>query len=123
MFSFSFSNNTNLWNQKGSAINGPLAGSESGYSISLSGNGNRILEIAQEWPQSMDRINFTTVIFLENGLPAQGARITYFGLKYNPDNFLGWRFLYRNIGITVEEKTLALSRMQELDPLNSDLKS
>ena len=88
-----------------------------------SGNGNRILEIAQEWPQSMDRINFTTVIFLENGLPAQGARITYFGLKYNPDNFLGWRFLYRNIGITVEEKTLALSRMQELDPLNSDLKS
>ena len=39
---FELSNNTNLWNQKGSAINGLLAGSESGYSISLSGNGNRI---------------------------------------------------------------------------------
>ena len=39
---FELSNNTNLWKQKGSAINGPLAGSESGYSISLSGNGNRI---------------------------------------------------------------------------------
>ena len=88
-----------------------------------SGNGNRILEIAQEWPQSMDRINITTGLFLENGLPAQGARITYFGLKFNPDNFSGWRYLYSNIGITVEEKTLALSRMQELDPLNPDLKS
>lgn len=88
-----------------------------------SGNGNRILEIAQEWPYSMDRINITTGIFLENGLPKQGAQITYFGLKYNPDNFFGWRFLYSNSGITIEEKTLALSRMQELDPLNPDLKS
>ena len=88
-----------------------------------SGNGNRILEIAQEWPQSMDRINITTGLFLENGLPVQGAQITYFGLKYNPDNFFGWRFLYSNSGITIEEKTLALSRMQELDPLNPDLKS
>ena len=88
-----------------------------------SGNGNRILEIAQEWPQSMDRINITTGIFLENGLPKQAAQITYFGLKYNPDNFFGWRFLYSNSGITIEEKTLALSRMQELDPLNPDLKS
>jgi hypothetical protein len=87
-----------------------------------SGNGNRILEIAQEWPQSMDRINITTGIFLENGLTKQGAEITYFGLKYNPDNFLGWRFLYSNTGITVEEKTLALKRMLELDPLNSLLK-
>jgi O-antigen ligase len=87
-----------------------------------SGNGNKILEIAQEWPQSMDRINITTGIFLENGLPEQSAQITYFGLKYNPDNFLGWRSLYINTDITVEEKTLALSKMQELDPLNSDLK-
>jgi len=87
-----------------------------------SGNGNKILEIAQEWPQSMDRINITTGIFLENGLPKQGAQIAYFGLKYNPDNFSGWRFLYINTDITVEEKTLALSKMQELDPLNSDLK-
>lgn len=88
-----------------------------------SGNGNRILEIAQDWPQSMDRINITTGIFLENGLPKQAAQITYFGLKYNPDNFFGWRFLYSNSGITIEEKTLALTRMQELDPLNPDLKS
>ena len=38
---FELSNN-NLWRQKGSAINGPRVGSESGYSISLAGNGNRI---------------------------------------------------------------------------------
>ena len=38
---FELSNN-NLWRQKGSAINGPQVGSESGYSISLAGNGNRI---------------------------------------------------------------------------------
>ena len=38
---FALSNN-NLWRQKGSAINGPRANSESGYSISLAGNGNSI---------------------------------------------------------------------------------
>ena len=38
---FELSNN-NVWRQKGSVINGPRAGSESGYSISLAGNGNRI---------------------------------------------------------------------------------
>jgi len=39
---FELSNNTNSWIQKGSNINGPRPGSESGYSISLAGNGNRI---------------------------------------------------------------------------------
>ena len=38
---FELSNN-NVWRQKGSVINGPRAASESGYSISLTGNGNRI---------------------------------------------------------------------------------
>jgi len=39
---FELSNNTNKWLQKGFAINGQTLGSESGYSISLAGNGNRI---------------------------------------------------------------------------------
>jgi len=39
---FELSNNTNKWFQKGSNINGPSVGSESGYSISLAGSGNSI---------------------------------------------------------------------------------
>jgi hypothetical protein len=39
---FELSNNTNSWIQKGSNVNGPRPASESGYSISLAGNGNRI---------------------------------------------------------------------------------
>jgi len=39
---FELSSNTNSWIQKGFAINGQTLGSESGYSISLAGNGNRI---------------------------------------------------------------------------------
>ena len=39
---FELSNNTNTWIQKGFNINGPRPASESGYSISLSGNGNSI---------------------------------------------------------------------------------
>jgi hypothetical protein len=39
---FELSSNTNKWLQKGFAINGQTLGSESGYSISLAGNGNRI---------------------------------------------------------------------------------
>jgi len=39
---FELSNNTNKWTQKGFAINGQTLAGESGYSISLAGNGNRI---------------------------------------------------------------------------------
>jgi hypothetical protein len=39
---YELSNNTNRWTQKGFNINGLRLGSESGYSISLAGNGNRI---------------------------------------------------------------------------------
>ena len=39
---FELSNNTNRWLQKGFAINGQTLAGESGYSISLAGNGNRI---------------------------------------------------------------------------------
>ena len=39
---FELSNNTNRWLQKGFNINGPRPASESGYSISLAGNGNSI---------------------------------------------------------------------------------
>jgi len=39
---YELSSNTNNWIQKGSNINGPRPGSESGYSISLAGSGNRI---------------------------------------------------------------------------------
>ena len=39
---YELSNNTNNWIQKGSNINGPRPGSESGYSISLAGSGNSI---------------------------------------------------------------------------------
>lgn len=37
-----FELSNNVWRQKGLNINGPRAGSESGYSISLAGNGNSI---------------------------------------------------------------------------------
>ena len=39
---FELSSNTNSWTQKGFAINGQTLAGESGYSISLAGNGNRI---------------------------------------------------------------------------------
>jgi fibronectin type 3 domain-containing protein len=39
---FELSSNTNSWIQKGFAINGQTLAGESGYSISLAGNGNRI---------------------------------------------------------------------------------
>jgi hypothetical protein len=48
-------NNTNRWIQKGFNINGPRPGSESGYSISLAGNGNRIAVGA--WKDNLNGTN------------------------------------------------------------------
>ena len=52
---YELSNNTNRWTQKGFAINGQRVGSESGYSISLAGNGNRIAIGA--WKDFINGIN------------------------------------------------------------------
>ena len=96
---FELSNNTNLWNQKGSAINGPLAGSESGYSISLSGNGNRIAIGA--WKDSSNGSNagavrvydFSAVI---NDWRQQGQTLTG-----NPESYDGFATALSLDGLTL----------------------
>ena len=96
---FELSNNTNLWKQKGSAINGPLAGSESGYSISLSGNGNRIAIGA--WKDSSNGSNagavrvydFSAVI---NDWRQQGQTLTG-----DPDTYEGYATALSLDGLTL----------------------
>ena len=82
------------------------------------GNGDKIIALSTEWPQSMDRINLTAGIFLENGFPNQASQIANYGIEFNPDNLLAWQILYSIPEITAEKKALALSRLKELDPLN-----
>ena len=46
------------------------------------GNGDKIIALSTEWPQSMDRINLTAGIFLENGFPNQASQIANYGIEY-----------------------------------------
>jgi hypothetical protein len=88
-----------------------------------SGNGDKILAITTEWPQSMDRINLAAGIFLENGFTKQAEQIADYGVAFNRDNLLAWQILYSIPELAKSKKNLALSRIKELDPLNPNFKA
>lgn len=88
-----------------------------------SGNGDKIIALSTEWPQSMDRINLASGIFLENGFANQAVQIANSGVKFNSENLLAWQILYSIPEIPAEQKAIALSRIKELDPLNPQFKN
>jgi O-antigen ligase len=88
-----------------------------------SGNGDKIIALSTQWPQSMDRINLAAGIFLENDFTNQAEQIVNYGVKFNPDNLFVWQILYSIPEISTDRKVTALSRIKELDPLNPQFKN
>jgi hypothetical protein len=88
-----------------------------------SGNGDKIIALSTQWPQSMDRINLAAGIFLENDFANQAEQIVNYGVKFNPDNLLAWQILYSIPEMSADKKATALSRIKELDPLNPQFKN
>ena len=87
-----------------------------------SGDVNKIMVSIQRWPQSVEYMNFVTLLFRQGGFPDQSLIIARQAVKVNSRSFEAWQQLYLSPNATTTERMNALTKMRELDPLNPTLK-
>lgn len=88
-----------------------------------SGNGPGIITAARQFPPNPFLLNYAALILVNNSYPQKAKDLYLDALKINPRNYPAYQGLS---GLAVkgsqEEKDL-LSKMRELDPLNSEILS
>jgi MFS family permease len=72
-------------------------------------------------PQNVNRYVMNVRLLEESQLPDLAYKYALEAVKWNPDSFESWRFLYFISKSTPEDKERAVAKMQELDPLNPDV--
>ena len=82
----------------------------------------KIMVAVQRWPQSSENMNFVTSLFRQGGFPDQSLVIARKAVKLDSENFETWQQLYLSPNATESERSAALKKMTELDPLNPTLK-
>ena len=68
------------------------------------------------------RLNSIAILLEQNKFPNEAVAITRKAVVYNPGDFDAWRILSGLSASSLEEKSKALAKMRELDPLNKDFK-
>lgn len=69
-------------------------------------------------PTSSFRLAEAVQLLESSNLPHLAIKYARLGVKYNPDYFEAWRFLYFSTKATAEERIQAKQQMIRLDPLN-----
>jgi hypothetical protein len=72
-------------------------------------------------PQNVNRYVMNVRLLEESQLPDLAYKYALEAVRWNPDSFESWRFLYFISKSTPEDKERAVAKMQELDPLNPDV--
>ena len=87
-----------------------------------SGDGNKIYAAAIKWPTDISRILYAAKIFESNKMPEKALRLTQFGVENYPRSFDGWLGIYNSTLTSAEKKQIALLKIRELDPHNTQIK-
>ena len=77
---------------------------------------------AKKWPTNPVRLGDAATIFSNNGFLDQSLSLARFSINKYPDSYVSWFVYYSTPKLSDSEKTKALKKLQELDPLNPDLK-
>jgi O-antigen ligase len=97
-----------------------LSDAEYKRSIALK-NPIRIEASAYKWPTNSTRMYSVAKELSVNNYPSEAYRVAKAMTKKYPENFGAWQALYNVVQSTSAEKTMALRKMRELDPLNPTL--
>ena len=81
-----------------------------------------IVNASTQWPIDTVRLAQAAVLLEQNKYPQQAYELTKKLIEYNPNFFDGWKIMAGISQSSVEEKSEAIRRMQELDPRNEELK-
>ena len=87
-----------------------------------SGDGNKIYAAAIKWPTDMSRILYAARIFESNKMPEKALKLYQFGVENYPRSFDGWLGIYNSTLTSADKKQVALVKIRELDPHNTQIK-
>ena len=82
----------------------------------------QIIKLGQTWPLDSARINRLTVILAGNGELEKAAYLASFATQKFPSDFAGWKALYDLSPEDSPQKKAYKSKLQLLDPQNSEWK-
>jgi O-antigen ligase len=85
-------------------------------------NVEQIIKLAETWPLDSMRINRLTVILAGNGELEKAAYLASFATQKFPSDFAGWKALYDLSPEDSPQKKAYKSKLQLLDPQNSEWK-
>jgi hypothetical protein len=84
------------------------------------GDGQRMIEVSRQWPFNYQLSRQTAITLKANSYDDLAIEIARDLVEENPYNIQGWRLLFEYSTATTE-RSVALSKMRELDPLNPEL--
>jgi O-antigen ligase len=100
----------------------PFLASAQTKSAFISGDLNRIQNVASYWPEEPARYGQVALIFQENKYEAQALEVTEAGLLKFPNEFGLWKILSELPNASAAQLAEAKAQMKRLDPFNPDVK-
>lgn len=108
----------------GFCISLPLYLVDSSFRTSVaSGEVLRIVDSVKKWPQSPIRMNMAAQLLRNGNFPDQALDVSRSAVEKFPRNFEAWQELSLNEKSSSMEKSEAIAKMRELDPLNTSILS
>jgi hypothetical protein len=88
------------------------------------GSGDAVIveNAARAWPIDPIRLNEAVKIFMDNNYPDKARQLINLSVEKFPDGFISWYSFSQMPNLTEAEKTLILSNLHRLDPLNPKYK-
>ena len=88
------------------------------------GSGDAVIveNAARAWPINPIRLNEAVKIFMDNNYPDKARQLINLSVEKFPDGFISWYSFSQMPNLTEAEKTLILSNLHRLDPLNPKYK-
>ncbi len=84
------------------------------------GNAGAIDSAMKIWPQNQRTLNSGIVMFANSGLPEKALEWARIDVNAHSENYVAWFTLYNLKGASEQEKSQALAKLRQLDPLNPE---
>ena len=84
------------------------------------GDGQRMIDVSRQWPFNYQLSRQTAITLKANSYDDLAIELVRDLVEKNPYNLQGWRMLF-DYSTAPTERSMALSMMRELDPLNPEL--
>jgi len=80
-----------------------------------SGDPTKLIAAVEAWPRNSYRFDTTAKGYENNGELTEALQLSLFSVAFDPRSFDSWRLIYNYPNSSLEQKTLALSKMKDLD--------